>query len=104
MRPPNSSFCCAGQVINLMLSPCQIVNRESAVLNVTNEVVRYPLRVTHQEMGKFRDAWDQNWQTVASSILELVLLTAPNPQPQPQPQPPGNTGQPPGPAWGFGVP
>jgi hypothetical protein len=42
--------------------------------------MRHPLHVTHQEMGKFRDAYDQNWQPVASSIMELVLLTAVTPR------------------------
>ncbi|KAK0752375.1 hypothetical protein B0T18DRAFT_89581 [Schizothecium vesticola] len=52
-----------------------IVDRTSAVLNLTNEVTRHPLRVAHREMGKFRDAYDQNWIPVASSIVELVLMT-----------------------------
>ncbi|KAK4445427.1 hypothetical protein QBC34DRAFT_384225 [Podospora aff. communis PSN243] len=71
-----------------------IVNNTSAVLNLPNEVIRHPLRVSHREMGKFHNATDQNWLTVSSSIVELVLLTTWSARPPPNTAQQANTSRP----------
>ncbi|KAK3997963.1 hypothetical protein QBC44DRAFT_303083 [Cladorrhinum sp. PSN332] len=52
-----------------------IVDSTSAILDLTNETVRFGLNSNHQDLGKFRDQFDSNWIAVSSSIRELVLMT-----------------------------
>ncbi|KAK0724579.1 hypothetical protein B0H67DRAFT_108687 [Lasiosphaeris hirsuta] len=63
-----------------------IVDRASAILDLTNESVRVGLNSTHQNMGKFRDAYDHNWSLLASSITDLLIAT---PSPYQTGPPPG---------------
>jgi hypothetical protein len=45
-----------------------------------NEVKRYGLNANHRDLCKFRNDFDQNWHAVATSIVELVEMTAPRGQ------------------------
>jgi hypothetical protein len=53
----------------------QVVEQHSAILSIPNEEVAHGLYANHQDMCKFRDADDQNWLPVLTSILDLVALT-----------------------------
>jgi hypothetical protein len=58
-------------------SPClQIVGRESAIMQLPNEVPQ-PLNTSHQGMCKFRDYEDPSYIKVMQSIRELMNHTTP---------------------------
>ncbi|KHN95717.1 Zinc finger, ZZ-type [Metarhizium album ARSEF 1941] len=59
------------------LGPRVIVEQNSAILSMSNEEVVYGLWANHRDLCKYRDADDQNWLPVLTSILDLVAVKTP---------------------------
>lgn len=53
----------------------QVVEHQSAILQISNEVKTYGLTADHRTMATFRNGVDPNWFPVSSSICELMAST-----------------------------